>query len=304
MITIKRLKDCTMTEAAEAGNRGFEDYYVNIGFTPDRLVSMLSLTGLSSVHSVVAFYDDRPAGFILNGIRMIGGKQVAWNGGTAVVPELRRQGIGQKLMAATVECYEEQGVELATLEAFRINERAIALYETFGYHIVDQLCFLQHIGALETSFRSKSVGENDYRVARGTAHDVRLLSFYQHTAPWRTQWFALRGGQSILVKDALNHTIGYALYERVFDGEGSLASIVLYQCEAAPGRDDADEIVRVALDALFAPHDEPCKRTTFNMPRANKRVVRILQEAGFTDAHTADGVPFEQVYMVRKGSND
>lgn len=288
---IKRLSQCTLEEATTAWNRGFEGYYFDATSTPDRFAARLGMEGLSTQLSVVAFLEGEPVGLVLSGVRTIDGQKVAWNGGTGVATAHRKQGVGRKMMEAVLQIYREEGIDIATLEAVSQNEKAIALYQQMGYQIVDRLLFLQHTEAFPRNpFLSGE--EHPYQLKHGIPQDVRFLSFYQSMAPWQTQWAGIRDGESLLILDQLAEAVGYALYKRTFDEAGKLASIVLLQCEAAPGRDDGDEIVKFALGTLFAPFDVACKRTTFNMPSANERVARILSNAGFTTA-------FEQVFMIR-----
>jgi GNAT superfamily N-acetyltransferase len=291
VITIKRLIECTIDEATEAWNKGFEGYFSDMTATPDRFVSRLGVEGISPSLSVVAFVDGNPAGLVLTGIRMINGKKVAWNGGTGVATAYRRQGVGKAMMEAVLQIYREEGVEIATLEAISENAKAIALYRQMGYEIVDRLLFLQHTENFSDNPLSAR-GHSEYRATHGIPHDVRSLSFYHHMAPWQTQWNGIRDGESILTSDASGEVVGYALYRRLFDDSGALTAIYLLQCAAAPDREDADEIIRFTLAQVFAPAAVTCKRMTFNFPASQENVVRLLREAGF-------GQTLEQVYMTR-----
>ena len=129
MITIKRLSQCTLEDAVVAWNKGFEGYYFDMTTTVDFFTRRLILEGLSPSLSVIAYDDERPVGIILNGIRLINGKKVSWNGGTGVDPEYRGKGVGKKLIEAVLAIYEVEGVEVATLEAVKENVKAISLYE-------------------------------------------------------------------------------------------------------------------------------------------------------------------------------
>ncbi|TGV13074.1 GNAT family N-acetyltransferase, partial [Mesorhizobium sp. M00.F.Ca.ET.186.01.1.1] len=148
MITIKRMSDCTFAEVTKAWNRGFEGYFVSIVMTEEMLVQRLGNEGYVMGLSVVAFDGEEPIGLVASGLRTIGGKKVAWNGGTGVATEYRRQGVGRQLIDATLELYKEAGVQVATLEAMSQNSKAIALYEQKGYEVVDRLLFWQRIGPL------------------------------------------------------------------------------------------------------------------------------------------------------------
>ncbi|WP_235827888.1 GNAT family N-acetyltransferase [Brevibacillus migulae] len=293
VIVIKRLSTCTFSEAAEIWNKGFEGYFVDATTTDERFAARLGMEGLSPSLSVVAYVDDEPVGMVLTGIRNIQGKKVAWNGGTCIATAYRGQGLGKILMKAVLQVYEEEGVEWGTLEAFRENEKAIALYKAMGYDIVDRLLFLQRTEAFDRTNPFSQAEGAQYRYASGVPADVQGLSFYQAMAPWQTQWAGLRDGQSVLVKDQAGEAIGYALYRRAFDPAGAVSAITLFQCAAAPEREDADEIIRFALNHVFEPEREVAKRGTFNFPAGQERVVRILEEAGFSPS-------IEQVYMMKK----
>ncbi|MGO0063755.1 N-acetyltransferase family protein [Brevibacillus fluminis] len=292
MVTIKKLSECTFLQAVEAWNKGFEGYFFDATTTVDRFITRFAYEGLSSDLSIVAFQDDQPVGLILSGVRTIDGKKVAWNGGTGVASAYRKQGVGREMMKALIGLYEEAGIEVAILEAFRQNEKAIALYQQMGYEIIDQLLFLQHTEAFETN-PFAGAEQLPFTVKHGIPQDVRHLGFSDTMYPWQTQWQGVRDGESLIVLDAAGQEAGYAIYKRSFDEAGKLLQISLLQCEARPGHEQADEIVRLALSHVFAPWDAACKRTTFNLPASKERVVQALGSAGFTPA-------MEQVYMRKE----
>ncbi|MEB2276241.1 GNAT family N-acetyltransferase [Bacillus sp. ILBB4] len=63
---------------------------------------------LSVDHSFMAFYNNTPAGIMLNGIKKVKGKKHAWNGGTSVALPYRKLGIGEALLKATLERYSSK----------------------------------------------------------------------------------------------------------------------------------------------------------------------------------------------------
>lgn len=292
MLEIRRLVSCPLEAVLEVWNRGFEGYYVNVRQTADTFVNRMAMEGLSPDLSVVAFVDGKPAGLVLNGIRVIDGQKVAWNGGTAVVPAFRRNGAGRALIQASLDIYRENGVQVATLEAFRQNEPAISLYRRMGYEVVDELLFLQ-CGEAFAAEPFAPRGDGAYEIRHGTAHDIRSLPFYRTDGPWQTQWQSARDGESLIAVDsASGEPVGCALFRRVYDADGALASIALLQCEAQPGRSDESEILRALLRRAFTPWERACRRTTFNLPASRKRLIDVLAEEGFTPSVT-------QVWMKR-----
>jgi ribosomal protein S18 acetylase RimI-like enzyme len=293
LITIKRMSDCTIAEITKAWNRGFEGYFFPVAMTEESLVQRLGSEGYTISLSVVAYDDDEPIGLVASGLRTINGRKVAWNGGTGVATEYRRRGVARQLMNATLELYQEAGVEDATLEAISKNEKAIALYEQLGYDVVDRLLFWERTGALPAdAFEVKD--DVGYRVRPGIAQQAAQLPFYQAHVPWQNQWMSLRDAEVILIDDQEGQTVGYAMFKRMLNEEGRTTAIALRQCVAKPEHPDAETILRVALKSLYAPHDLDCRRSTFNLPATEKLLLQVLESAGFGPSET------EQVYMVKR----
>ncbi len=280
-----------MEQAVQIWNAGFKGYRVDMTRSLDAYLARLHDDGLSPELSFVAFSSGQPAGFLLNGIRNSEGRKVAWNGGTAIIPEFRGKGIGHALVAAAIRLYQDEGVVLASLEALSDNAPAIALYKKFGYETVDRLLFLQRDGALSSSFLS----HKKYPIRNIAPARLELLSFYDHSAPWSTQWqcVALKSGAAVIVSDDRGEEIGYALYAKTFAEGGKVSAITLFQCLAAPGRVDEESIAAALLDEVFGPPGADCRRSTFNLSKKNEVVQRLLEKNGF--------VPFiEQVHMMKK----
>lgn len=291
-IAFKPLTECTFAEAVHIWNRSFEGYVVNMTKTADSFTARLGLEGLSPELSLVAYVGDTPAGIVLNGVKTVGGKKVAWNGGTGVATAFRGQGIGKALMEAAMALYRREKVGIATLEVFATNETAVSLYKRVGYEIVDRLLFLEHRGRLAAD--SFPVTENgNYRAIEGSAQAVRTLPFYRYVVPWQTQSANIRDGQSLVVQTAAGEALGYALYKRVYDDEGQLTSILLYQCQLREDVAEPEIVINVMLRKVFTPFEKACKRTTFNFLAGNEAVVRQLEVAGFTLAAT-------QWFMVKQ----
>lgn len=293
---IKSLSDCSFADAVKIWNEGFQGYFVDMTTSLDRYLGRLQRDGVSPEFSLLAYCDGRPAGFLLNGIRKNGRLKVAWNGGTGVSLQFRGQGLGKALMAATLDLYSEQGVDVAMLEAISENQPAIALYEQFGYETVDRLIFLEHKRRLgEHAFgRIKS---QSYLAKHVAPYDVGRLEFYHELAPWQAQWQSVtrNSGEALIVCDAYGAAVGYALYQKKYDEQGSTISIALYQCVSLPGV-DAEAVISCALQTVYAPPELECERSTYNLGTANEVVQMMLVKAGFTSL-------IEQVHMVRRFDN-
>ncbi|HEY6806251.1 MAG TPA: GNAT family N-acetyltransferase [Pyrinomonadaceae bacterium] len=291
-IELRRASSCSFETLVNVWNEGFQGYFVDISLSLDKLLARLSTDGISFDHSFIAFDDERAVGFLLNALREEPNSKLAWNSGTAVVPDYRGQGIGSKLMQATIDLYRSEGVKTASLEAVKINQAAISLYKRFGYEVVDELTFLQ-----AKQIRSNEYLESpSYIVENVELAAVGQLKFYRELSPWQGQWRSLvrSYGSAIVVRD--NKTggpIAYALFRKRVDEEGRLVSIVLYQCEVAPDREDAREIAAHALHKVFMTGSGECGYTTHNFRKSNKVVVDLLLAAGFNTF-------VEQVHMISR----
>ena len=292
-LDIRRLNTCTFDQALEIWNEGFQGYFVDMTLCMDAYIARFHKDGLSPKYSFVAFSDGKPAGFLLNGIRTTEGKRVAWNGGTGVSPEFRGQGVGKVLVEAALKLYAEEAVDLASLEALSTNQVAIALYQKCGYKVIDRLVFLEHQGALPNEF-SNGRDIDSYSIRSGPPVSVASLRFYEASVPWQAQWQSLPLNDSLglIVSDARGEDVGYALYKKAFEQDGRPAGITLYQCVAAPGRQDAENILARALQEVYAPLDLECRRLTHNLSKKNELVCRLLAQAGFTTF-------IEQVHMAQ-----
>ncbi|WP_449539586.1 GNAT family N-acetyltransferase [Ferdinandcohnia sp. Marseille-Q9671] len=290
MITIKRLSECTLEDAVVAWNKGFEGYYFTMTTTVDLFTRRMILEGLSPTLSVVAYDGTRPVGIILNGIRLINGKKVAWNGGTGIDSDYRGRGVGKKLIEAVLAIYENEGVEVATLEAIKENGPAISLYEKVGYKIVDELIHLQH--DVDESKSAWTTESNEFTFTTGIPIDASRVPFYTAMVPWQTQWENARDGESVLALNKKGEVAGYAIYKRRFTEEGQLQSIILLQCEADPLLLEKEDVVKALLNKVYGPTDIEVVRTAVNISVSYKILISLLKKEGFK-------VKAEQVFMVK-----
>ncbi|NDI34478.1 GNAT family N-acetyltransferase [Chengkuizengella sediminis] len=290
MITTKRLSDCSFQDAVTAWNKGFTGYYMDAQVTMDSFLNRFVSEGLSTELSILAYKDNEPIGLVLNGIREINGQRVAWNGGTGVAPELRSAGLGKLMMTEIFTIYKENGVDIATLEAIKQNEKAIKLYQKMGYDIKDQLLIY---GSSESSQCNPLKGDfSEYEIVKVNPSEVQHVPFYNNRLPWQTQWQSVKSGEGLLVIDKSGKRIGYALYKQNYNQEGIHVSTILYQCEILEGRNDKQVIAAYLLSHCFSPFDQKCKRMIMNLSHTNQVVISLLNEAGFEKN-------IEQIYMEK-----
>ncbi|MGG3563631.1 GNAT family N-acetyltransferase [Neobacillus rhizosphaerae] len=280
-LQIKRLTECTIQEIITAWNKGFEGYFVQLEMTPEMFFNRLVNEGLSLPHSIVAFDDMVPVGIVLNGFRVIDGKKTAWNGGTGIATEYRGKGVSTLLMEEILKIYEEEGYEVATLEAIKENERAIRLYARFGYEVTDSLVYVA--GTLE--------GKNNSRLQTEFIRPEQLptYSFYKQNIPWQCQWQSVKAGEAQIYFDGEQNPVGYSLFKRVWNQEGKLEKVFLFQVEMLG--EVTDETFQAVFAAITEQQTHPVSFMTVNASQSNP-VIQYLFEQGFKKTT-------EQVQMVK-----
>jgi GNAT superfamily N-acetyltransferase len=282
-ITFKRLTACKIEEAITAWNRGFEGYFVKMEMTPELFFNRLVNEGLSLRHSLIGYDGDEPVAIVLNGIRIIDGKKTVWNGGTGVAPVYRGKGVSSLLMEETLKVYTEEGIEVATLEAIKNNEKAIRLYQKAGYEITDTLVYLT--GTPEIKPHAGIISSQTIR-----PEQLAKLPIYKENVPWQCQWQSAKTGEAKVYYDAKKEPIGYALYKRLWNEKGELEKVFLYQFQLTK------EISGELVDSIFADIVDnemlPVNFMTINASMQNP-TTQYLLENGFT-------ISTEQVRMLRK----
>lgn len=292
MIKIKRLVDCTIAEAVTAWNEGFEGYYIDATTTPENFIKRMVNEDLSPLLSIVAFKNNKPIGIVMNGVREVKGKKVAWNGGTGIAKENRSKGIGKKLIDSTLSILKEEGIHIATLEAISDNTKAISLYKNMGYLVDDNLEYLNLNGKLSQNPIKDS--NRKYIVERVLPQQIGQLLFYKAMNPWQTQWQSAKNSEGIIIKDESGNELGYAYYQKIFNSQGIHVSTTLFQCESKSERSDSEEIIYFMLGQVFGDFKDDIKRTIPNLPITKSKLsLTILKQIGFQTIA-------KQVYMMKE----
>jgi predicted acetyltransferase len=238
--------------------------------------------GLSLKHSLVAFDGEEPIAIVLNGFRVVKGKKTAWNGGTGIATEYRGKGVSTILMEAALRVYSEEGVEVATLEAIKENERAIRLYQNFGYEITDSLVYLS--GTLD----SKNIAPISSKSIR--PEQLTSYAFYKENVPWQCQWQSVKSGEAQIYYDRNENPLGYSLFKRAWNQHGKLEKVFLFQLELFA--DVNETAIKSILNSITEEQHNNVSFMTINTPQTNP-VSPLLLELGFEKKT-------EQVKMVKK----
>lgn len=313
-IHIDRLHKCTFEQTLELTQHGWEGYREEMSrYFPlmgpsrqavsteanagqeskkpsasalDRLLGRFGPDGIRAEQSIVAFVDDQPVGYVFIAIKVVNGKKLAWNGGTAVLPEYRGLGLAKAMMREALDALREQEVDRAYLEVVVYNDRAISAYINGGFHIVDRVTGMRCTEQLHRPFHEGNRTE-DIELRYGKPEEVAHLPFYREDAAWECMWHGIgEGGESLIAHDATGDAVAYALFKR---SEGAAAgeykSVTLYQCEASPSWADQSLLFRLLLSEVFGNPGIPCNRTTANLSMSHPELISLLREAGFVTVH-------------------
>ncbi len=142
MISYNNLEFLKLSSLYECFLEAFSDYQVQIDLPYWKFEQMLKRRGFEPKMSMGAFEDDRLIGFVLNGFRSWKGKSTAYDLGTGVIPEYRRQGLTSNMLVRIKNLFREKNVEQYLLEVLKPNESAIQLYKKEGFKAERELsCF-------------------------------------------------------------------------------------------------------------------------------------------------------------------
>ncbi|WP_137792124.1 GNAT family N-acetyltransferase [Bacillus sp. E(2018)] len=287
MLVIKRFSELTFNEAISLWNESWKHYFSDMTMDLNRFIQKIAAEGISLEKSVVAVYDGKLAGFVLNSFRTINNKRYVWNGGTAIAPAFRGMGVGKKLISVCLNIYEEEKVDVARLEAIKENEAAIKLYTSMGYETFEELTYLQHEGVITTWNNASS----KVKVIDVSMSDIKRLPFFKPVPAWQTQFQSLSNFNCVMGLKG-ETPLGYAVYKKVYNETGNLSAILLYQCVTDEQNEFQEETVRELVKIAFAPAEESVKRITINIPKKEDHLNQLLREKGFTTL-------VEQVHMER-----
>ena len=283
MVTIKRLKDCTLQDILSAWNRGFEGYFVQMEFSYEQFIKRMAQEELSAEHSILLYDGRMPVGIVLNGIREVHGEKQAWNGGTGIAPEYRGRGLGRLAIAECLRIYEQEGVKKATLEAIQDNHSAIHLYEKMRYKLVGRL--MNYVCKNPILLKDTS---SSYRAEFRAPAEIARLSFYDEHIPWQTQRKSIPNGEGLVMIDESGKECAYAIFQREWQEDGRLPAVYLYQL-----RIDAEaklEAAKVLLESVM--QLKASSLYVVNLPLGNDVMVEALKEIGFEET-------IGQVWMER-----
>lgn len=178
MIEIKQLTGFKIEIIHEAFSRAFSDYVVPFDMTVAQLRYMIERRGCDLELSFGAFDSDHLIGFTLNGIGQWNGRLTAYDTGTGIVKEYRKQGIAARMFRESLPVLREHKIKQYLLEVIRSNTSAFELYKKAGFKITRMFDFyvstedklnIRNID-LPAGFKTEEIKNPDWKMLE-TFHD-------------------------------------------------------------------------------------------------------------------------------------
>jgi len=119
----------------------FADYAMGspAGLTEERLLLRMRKNAVDYDLSVGAYEDGRMVGFTLIGVDAWGGRRVAYDAGTGVLPAYRGRGLARRMFEHALPALADRGVLEFVLELLQENAPAIQAYRKTGFETAREL---------------------------------------------------------------------------------------------------------------------------------------------------------------------
>lgn len=182
MLVYDLLENVSIEKLHKTFLEAFSDYQVKLDLPLSKFQQMLKRRGYVSRASIGAFENDILVGFLLNGIRNWNGKLTAYDTGTAVIENYRKQGITSNMFLNAKELLEKIGVEQYLLEVIQSNTPAIKLYKKQGFEILRAFeCFKLDKDKYNpiTTYKIKHINKIDKSIWK------RLIEFWDFKPSWQ-----------------------------------------------------------------------------------------------------------------------
>ncbi len=184
MIEIKQLTNVSMEVIYKASVNAFSDYVEPFDITIDQFRYMIERRGCDLNLSFGAFSGTELVGFTLNGVGNWYGKRTAYDTGTGIIKEYRKQGIATKMFEESLPVLRSNGIEFYLLEVIRTNTKAFELYKKAGFKVIRELDYYD-IEKNELRLHTKDLSDEfEFREIRNP--DWQLMkTFWEFEPSWQ-----------------------------------------------------------------------------------------------------------------------
>ena len=154
-----KLAPADKSQVYRAFMEAFADYAMDASGTREAsLMLRMAKNNVDFDASVGAYEGDHLIGFTLIGIDEMNGETCAFDAGTGIVPEFRKQGLAKAMFDHALPALRERGVQRFILEVLQENEPAIKAYRKSGFEISRELkCFVAEKKTLQSMGEHASI---------------------------------------------------------------------------------------------------------------------------------------------------
>ena len=145
MLIFKRMHEVPLDQAVSVLSQHEHGNFYDMERDIRHFAARFGREGLSPVLSVITFIQDKPVGFVLSGVREMGGEKVAWISDNVVIPKYSDAQVREAMMEKVLAAFEEEGVTLATLEVNAESGQTIEFYHHMGFEIVDRVLLMKGV---------------------------------------------------------------------------------------------------------------------------------------------------------------
>lgn len=139
----------------ETNIAAFVDYLVPVKMTKEQFDNHIAQNAVDINLCVGAFANEKMVGYTMNGFGIWNGEKTAYDAGTGVLPEYRRQGIGKSIFKFLLPKLKKMGTEQMLLEVLSNNKKAINLYRKLGFKQTRKLLFFEQTETIEKNSLNK-----------------------------------------------------------------------------------------------------------------------------------------------------
>lgn len=204
-LNFSTLGNVQTAEIVEVFNKSFADYFVKIELNKKSLGDKIRTENIILESSVGVFFENKLVGFILIGIE----NEVAYNGGTGVLPKFRGNSLTLKMYEFILPKLKNQGISFHQLEVITENFPAIKTYEKIGFQKLRTLaCFK---GKIDISKKNRKV---KIKVLEEIDENL-FVSFWNSQPSWQNSISAInrtKNQHKIISAFYENELVGYLIY--------------------------------------------------------------------------------------------
>lgn len=283
----KYLTDTPMETVQQCMQESFADYQLNMNYmTVEVMKHRNAICRNSPEYSVGAFDGNKMVGFLNVGIDYFDNELCAFDGGTGVIKEYRRQRIVGKMFAKSVEAVKQRGIHKFMLEVLQSNKAAIRAYQKEGFSISRNLkCYEVAIANYEGT--NKELEDVNIRQI-----SVNELADYWHFIKYPVSWEHMLSGlkaveDEIIINAAFqgNLCTGFIVYSPILCWITAIGIM--------PEIDNHERLVDFLISNLFRDLQPVRPKVSLNNLMEKDKLNDALVELGFEN-------PVDQYEMVAR----